>query len=229
MHEQLLTVKAPEKPPTPPPTATGAEEADLSPEQARKLIREDMRNLMKKVDSGKPLTVSELARMQARADGAPAESGKTWAKDQVELAAILGVTRQTINRWRKKGAPAPESNGRLNVPAWKEWSIANGGGTAEERTGLSRQQEEARRVLLMNQRLEVQIGIMRGDYIKVADAMGHIRTMVAEARRVGESMPASLAPQVVGLSVSEAEKRLRAWWDEYCLAIHTGTPSAVRG
>jgi hypothetical protein len=227
MDEESLAAKAPENPPAPPPTS--AEEAELSPEQARKLIREDMRNLMKKVDSGKPLTVSELARMQARADGAQVASGKVWAKDQTELAQLIGVTRKTIQRWRKKGAPAPESDGRLNVAAWKDWTIANGGGTPEERTGLSRQQEEARRVLLMNERLEVQIGIMRGDYMKVADVMGHIRTMVAEARRVGESMPSSLAPQVVGLSVSEAEKRLRAWWDEYCLAIHTGTPNAQRG
>jgi hypothetical protein len=49
-----------------------------------------------------------------------------------------------------------------------------------------------------------------------------ITLLVREARKVGEAMPASLAPQVVGLSVAEAEKRLRAWWDEFCQAMHGG-------
>jgi hypothetical protein len=204
----------------------------LSKDQARKLLRRDVSNLVKKVASGKLLSATERALVQSAADGSDLAAVKTWASDQVGLAEAPGGTRKAISRWRKEGAPDPKADGRWSVTEWKAWMATNGKSpttTAEEDKQPPRQQLEAKRLLLMNEKLEIEIGVLRGEFTKNGDIERHIRDLVTEARKVGESMPASLAPQVAGLPVPELEKRLRAWWDEYGLALHIGIPIAVRG
>ncbi|HAB18239.1 MAG TPA: hypothetical protein PLX89_07690 [Verrucomicrobiota bacterium] len=50
-----------------------------------------------------------------------------FAKNQVELAAILGVTRQTLYNWlRVDGNPGVRSNGTLEIEAWRHWADTTG-------------------------------------------------------------------------------------------------------
>lgn len=214
-------------PPTTPPQAS----SDLTPELAQKLVKRNYANLVKKVASGKTLSNSELAIITAVADGKPSETARAWAKDQVELANILGVTRQSIRLWRKEGAPAAESDGRLNVEAWKAWMKAHGKKGSEDDKTPSKVQLEAKRLLLMNEKLEHEISILKGDYTKNSEVEADVRAMVLEAKKILLAMPAAVAPQVVGLSVPEAEKRLRAAVDDALEQLHTGkvrTPSAAK-
>jgi phage terminase Nu1 subunit (DNA packaging protein) len=199
--------------------------ANATSEVATKYLNIHLKNIGKKLAKGESISVGETKFIQAMADGATASKAKEWAKDQVELGEILSVTRKTIKRWRADGAPCPESDGRLNVVAWRAWMKANAkvGGKNED-IGPSRQQLEAKRLLLMSEKLETEIGILKGEYVRVSDVRDDIRSMAVEVRKIGEAMPASLAPQLAGLGVSEIEKRLRSWWDEYCITLHTGAP-----
>lgn len=211
------------------PTEQTQKPTPLTPEKAEAVLHRDLENLVGKVQNGKTLTATERAKIQALADGDDATKAKAWASDQVELAEILGVTRKTIARWRAKGAPPAVANGRWDVVAWRAWMKQNGkiSGEGPEDTGPSRSQLEARKILLMNEKLEVEIGILRSEYIKLTDAENHVRGMVIEARKVLEQGPSALAPQVVGLTSPEAEKRLRDWVDDVCRQLHTGTISAA--
>ena len=210
-------------------TAASADEI-LTQDEAHGLLRRDVSNLIRKVQSGKTLSAGERALVQAAAAGGDPAAAKAWAGDQVELADALGVTRKTVQRWRKEaGAPAAESDGRWNVTAWRAWMKTTGkkGGEPED-AGPSKSQLEARRLLLMNEKLETEVGILKREYTLNSDTEQRIRSMVVEARKTGEQMPAALAPQLAGLTVPEIERRLRAWWDEFCLALHTGRGAAVR-
>jgi hypothetical protein len=237
--EPAATAPTASVPVAPSPAAAAAQDNNTAPqarapgavltkEQADKLVRRNISNLVKKVAEGRTLTQSELALVQAAAEGSDPTTAKAWASDQVELAEALGVTRKTIQRWREDGAPSPESDGRWSVTAWKAWMQANGKHGKEDNTP-SRQQLEAKRLLLMNDKLETEIGILKGEYTRNSDILLQIRAMIVEARKVGEQMPASLAPQLAGLTVPEIEKRLRAWWDDYCMTMHTGAPACARG
>ena len=56
-----------------------------------------------------------------KAYGQKEESVK-YAETTTELADILGVARQTINKWRKiKGSPKPYSNGKHSVSKWRDF------------------------------------------------------------------------------------------------------------
>src|SRR5213083_1245686 len=73
--------------------ATTVTPVSLTAEQAAILLKGDLRNLAKKVQQGKTLSASERNLLQSTL------AGETPAA--VELAAILGVDRKTVQRWRR--------------------------------------------------------------------------------------------------------------------------------
>jgi DNA-binding CsgD family transcriptional regulator len=77
----------------------------VSPDIAKKLLTRDFANLVGRVQKGGKLTRTERAMLQSMATGTGA--APTTAASYVELAAVLGVTRQSVNTWKKrKDAPA---------------------------------------------------------------------------------------------------------------------------
>jgi DNA-binding CsgD family transcriptional regulator len=76
----------------------------ISPDIAKKLLTRDFTNLVARVQKGGKLTRAERAMLQSMATGTGASPAT--ASSYVELAAILGVSRQSINTWKKrKSAP----------------------------------------------------------------------------------------------------------------------------
>ena len=100
---------------------------------AKKLLSRDFANLIARVQKGGKLTRVERAMLQSMATGTRA--APSTAASYVELAAVLGVTRQSINTWKKrKDAPKPAANGLHDVAAWREFMRRNdlkGGEIAE--------------------------------------------------------------------------------------------------
>jgi hypothetical protein len=64
----------------------------VSPDIAKKLLSRDFANLVGRVQKGGKLTRAERAMLQSMATGTGA--APTTATNYVELAAILGITRQ---------------------------------------------------------------------------------------------------------------------------------------
>ena len=87
---------------------------------AKKLLNRDFANLVKRVQAGGKISRAERAILQSMAAGAGAE-GPDFARNFVELATALKVTRQTINGWKKfEDAPKPAANGLHDVGRWRE-------------------------------------------------------------------------------------------------------------
>ena len=94
------------------------------PDIAKKLLSRDFANLVGRVQKGGKLSRTERAMLQSMATGTGA--APTTATNYVELAAILGITRQSINTWKKrKEAPKPAANGLHDVAAWREFMRRN--------------------------------------------------------------------------------------------------------
>lgn len=107
----------------------------LSEEAARRILDKDTENLIRKVAHGKTLSLAERARIEALAQ---TPTSQTQARNLVELAAALGVTRRTLANWRKRqGAPKPASNGRHDIAAWRRFAAAHGLGRGHAITANS--------------------------------------------------------------------------------------------
>lgn len=198
---------------------TPASPATLTAEQADILLKADLRNLAKKVQAGKTLSASERNLLQSTLSGGKA-SEKSFADNQVELADILDVSRKTIQRHLKReGNPGSQPDGRYNVNAWRAW-LKQFGGLADENDGLTQTQLKARQLLLQNQKLEFQIAILRKEYVPAIDVEKWVGEMISNARKKLLAGPASLAPQVVGVSPPEAESILREWLHEAMQQLH---------
>jgi hypothetical protein len=112
------------KPATPTPA-----EPELTAATAKKALAFDLRNLLVKVKSGKPLTRYErqLVEEKLHAPGGAAAPAATFAANQSELARVLGVSRQLVAFHAKKpDSPARREDGRYEVRAWREYLAVNG-------------------------------------------------------------------------------------------------------
>src|SRR6266704_6196808 len=121
----------------------------LTAEQAAILLKGDLRNLAKKVQQGKTLSASERNLLQSALAG-ETPAGDEYTKNAVQLAAILGVDRKTVQRWRKiDGNPGVRPDGRYHVPSWRAWKLARQGDGSEGEE-LSQSILRARQILLQN-------------------------------------------------------------------------------
>jgi hypothetical protein len=195
------------------------ETTKITREQASVLLKADLANLARKVKEGKTLSAGERNLLKNALSGEPEASTATFAKNMVEMAAILKLNRKTIQRELKmEGCPGRRPDGRYDVQAWKAWRENRRGiDTAE---GMTQSELRARQILLQNQKIEFQLAQLRGEFIPVVDVEKWVSDMVLAAKRILYSMPPSLAPQVVGVSVPEAERRIRESIDESLEQLH---------
>ena len=94
----------------------------IPPDVARKLLSKDFANLIQRVQRGGKLSRTERSMLQNMAAGSTPEAGPLFVKNFVELAEVLGVTRQSLNKWKKLAdAPVSKANGLHEVAAWREF------------------------------------------------------------------------------------------------------------
>ena len=139
------------------------EPKELSPDIAGKILDADFQNIVKKVASGKPLTVAERTRIESRAAGS-AET-LAYTKTLVELAAVLGVSRRTLSTWQKiDGAPKALSNGLWPVADWREFVRMRGLNAGRVPVG-NEEALKARKLLAEVEEREMRIAVKKGEYV----------------------------------------------------------------
>jgi hypothetical protein len=190
----------------------------LSPAQAKLVLQKDAVNLAQKVADGKLLTDKERESLQAIANagepppddsGEAAVVGPKFAKNQTQLSEILGVSRKTIERHiKQKDAPKTKSDGRLSVGEWKNYLAAK---DVIEADDLDSGALKARNILLQNTILQQRIDRNDGISVLQADVEKDTADLIATTKRILLTGPASLAPQLVGVPIPEAEKLLKEW------------------
>jgi hypothetical protein len=197
----------------------------VSPDIAKKLLSRDFANLVGRVQKGGKLTRTERAMLQSMATGTGA--APTTATNYVELAAILGITRQSINTWKKrKDAPKPASNGLHDVAAWREFMRRNDlkGGepltpdAADIETSL-----KARKLLAEVEERELRLGIKRGDFVAVEEVRQAWTELVAQATSMlRKKFEQELPPILSGLDATGIQEEARHAIDEVLTILHEG-------
>lgn len=195
--------------PQPATTAEQPQAAGITADQASLLLKADVRNLSKKLREGKSLTPSERGMLRSIASGGTGAT-ETFVRSQVELANVLGISRKTIERARRRpGNPGVRDDGRLDVAAWRDYLKETT--TCFEKDNdpqSSKQAAQARNLLLKNEKLEADIAILRREWLPVADIEKLGGDLGAAIRKVVTTLHL-VAPTVVGMTVAEAEERLR--------------------
>ena len=195
----------------------------VSPDIAKKLLSRDFANLVGRVQKGGKLTRGERAMLQSMATGA----APTAATNYVELSVILGVTRQSINTWKKrKDAPKPAANGLHDVAAWREFMRRNdlkGGQASTPDAADIETSLKARKLLAEVEERELRLGIKRGDFVAVEEVRQAWTELVAQATSMlRKKFEQELPPILSGLDATGIQEEARAAIDEVLTILHQG-------
>jgi hypothetical protein len=156
----------------------------ITPDKAKQILADAVANLEKKVADKKSLTATEIALLNSAsvAPGPDPVEAVAVAKNQTQLAALLGVDRKTIQRWRKMpGSPDPEPNGSWNVAQWRTFAKANGHKFSDDAPNQT--QARAEQILLQNESLRIKNAKNRKEWMPVGVAKAVFSKLVIECKQ----------------------------------------------
>ncbi len=142
------------------------------------------------------------------------------------LSTRLGYDRRSLSKWLRDVQPAGTENG---FPVFRLEDAQAAISRALQKTKRGSMARE-RLINLQAEKLAFQIAALKGEFVAVADVERDTAALVVQAKRVLEDGPRSLAPQVVGVSIPEAEKLLAEWVHDALSRLHRdplGTVSAA--
>jgi hypothetical protein len=197
----------------------------VSPDIAKKLLSRDFANLVGRVQKGGKLTRGERAMLQSMATGTGA--APPTATNLADLAAILGVSRQLLNAWKKrKDAPKAAANGIHDVAAWREFMRRNdlkGGEPATQDAADIETSLKARKLLAEVEERELRVGIKRGDFVAIDEVRQAWTELVAQAASMlRKKFEQELPPILSGLDATGIQEEARAAIDEVLTIFHQG-------
>ena len=197
----------------------------VAPDIAKKLLSRDFANLVGRVQKGGKLTRAERAMLQSMATGTGA--APPTATNLADLAAILGVSRQLLNAWKKrKDAPKAAANGTHDVAAWREFMRRNdlkGGEPATQDAADVETSLKARKLLAEVEERELRLGIKRGDFVAIDEVRQAWTELIAQAASMlRKKFEQELPPILSGLDATGIQEEARAAIDEVLTIFHQG-------
>lgn len=185
---------------------------------ANRILDKDLENIVKKVAQGKTLTSVERARIENAYKKEEPAKVSAYALNYVKLADILGITRQTINRWRKlKEAPKPLSNGKHNISKWRNFIKKNG---LKEAESPEDEELKSRKLLAEVKQAELKLKVMEGTYVPIEKVREVWMSHIGQVRSILESRFLNeLPPLLTTLDAIQIREKLQEVLDETYKAI----------
>jgi hypothetical protein len=199
-------------------------ESVLPPDVARKLLHKDLANLVKRVHEGKKLTRSEHSMLQNLAGMSAGHSGPTHARNFVELAEILGVSRQALGHWRRRrDAPKAAANGLHEVAAWREFMRQHNLKGSEVPATDEEASLKARKLLAEVEERELRLAVKRELYVPLDVVRREWTTRVGRAvSLLRNKLESELPPILSGLDAVGIQDECRKAIDEVLGLLHAG-------
>lgn len=199
----------------------------VAPDIAKKLLTRDFANLVQRVQRGGKLNRAERSMLQGMAAGAGGTP--VTVQNFVELATALGVTRRTLQSWRKrKDAPPPASNGTHDVAAWREFmrrhDLHGDAPATDEESAL-----RARKLLAEVEDRELRVAIKKQLYVSVEEVRHTWTTLVGRATSLlRNKFENELPPILSGHDATGIQAECRKAIDEVLNVLHShdGVPAA---
>ena len=143
-----------------------------------------------------------------------------WARNERELATLLGVAAQTIKSWKSRGGtPVADGSGRHHVKEWMDWAAKHG----KDTPGLDPQSKsdwEIEKIKRQVADLDIDLTKKRGELVLSEDVRQWVADAIYATKTEMLSIPSKLAPQVVGLPIAEAELRIRQAVHDALMRLH---------
>jgi transcriptional regulator with XRE-family HTH domain len=161
--------------------------------------------------------------LQNLATASGENAGPTHVPNMVELAAVLGVSRQSLNQWKKrKDAPKPAANGLHEVAQWREFMKRHDlkGSTAvvDEETAL-----RARKLLAEVEERELKVAVRKGQYVSIEEVRMEWTSLVGKATALlRNKFENELPPILSGLDATAIQEECRKAIDEVLSTLHQG-------
>ena len=229
------------QPKRPPPAAKKAASAAASipPDLARKVLQADLARIIQKVKDKKPLSAPERNLMSQMAEDVPADPDETpeVTPDHVPsvaaLAGILGVSRRSIQLWRRKYAseiPSNRTNGDYDVAAWREFvrrkGLKEGRPLDDEDDGEDLESLKKRDLRARAEEREFKVKILTGEYLHKEDVRESVAALVAETiKLLRDKFENELPPVCAGLDAVRIRTENARVVDEICELLHRGDVS----
>lgn len=210
-----------------------------TPEDARKVLESEIAVIQKKVEDGKRITVAERNRLHLFAesdenDMAEALSTPATVPSISALCGVLGITRDTFYKWKKKfpkSIPHNQTNGDYDVVAWKEFAKKNNlkGGTddgsaEEDEETLEELKKEDLRIKIEERNFK--LAILRQDFIAREDIREEVTRLVSDAiKLLRDRFENELPPVCAGLDAVRIRKENANAIDEVCEQLREGSQS----
>ncbi len=190
---------------------------------AKKVLNRDFANLVQRVQQGGNLSRSERAMLTDLAAGGAGQA-PTVAENYVELAKILGVTRRTLQNWRKRpDAPKPMANGFHDVQAWREFMARNdlhGEPVATDAETALR----ARKLLADVEERELRLAVRKREYVPLEEVRETWTKLIGGGAKalLRNKFEMELPPILSGLDATAIQEECRKAIDEVLTILHTG-------
>lgn len=139
-------------------------------------------------------------------------------------AAETGLDARTVKRrLHLAGAEAVKSDGKF--ARYRTADVVKAMMAGEEPDVAKDPDHPRTRLLkLQGDKVEFQLSILRKEHLAATDVEQWIGEMIGRAKQVLLAGPSALSPQVVGVSVPEAEKLLKDWVHESLAKLSTKPP-----
>lgn len=194
----------------------------LDPSTAAKVLSADLGNLLKKVQSGVPLTGRQRALIEASTNpNTEDKPPQPYAANQVELADALGCSRKTIQRLLKRSdCPKTAANGNYSVIKWRAFLAQQAPGALADDSGADLQELRADFLREQTLKLRLKNAITRKAVMPVVLVEQIGADVAADARAIIEQIHL-IAPDLAGLPVADIHSRLKAQEDEIIRQLST--------
>jgi len=135
-------------------------------------------------------------------------------------ASICGISLRAVQAAKNAGCKAVGPSGRVNCDQLVTWLGDHPEALAIAGQALSRDEEIILKIRAERRLKEHLLGVKKEEFVSGRQVEQDVFDMIQAAKAVLLSGPASLAPQVVGSSIPEAELILRKWLHQALTQLH---------
>jgi hypothetical protein len=191
----------------------------LSKQDAAKIRRALIANIIKKIQRGGTATTREQAMLkEAENEG----TGPEWVRNYTELAEVLGSHRNSFAQWKRAYDDTPKigANGWHSVEGWREWFKKHPEVRSSGDLSVEVQQLEAEEMRQRVRKVRHLNDVREGQFTKNEVIAEHITRIVSESKSLlRQKFENELPPYLARQEAAQVRVLCKRALDEVCVRL----------